>query len=100
KIFTSPTTWYGLLIACIAGRLTGYTADQVMVQRFQTAKSIRAVRQGFLITALSDTLWMVILTFIGVVLVIYFKAKLPHFHEYFAGRTDELFAKYGDKLPA
>ena len=77
QIFTSPVTWYGLLIASIAGRLTGYTSDQVMVQRFQTAKSIRATRQGFLITAISDVVWMVVLTFVGVVLVIYF-GKYTH----------------------
>ena len=65
-------TWYGLLIASIASRLTGYTSDQVMVQRFQSAKSIRAMRQGFLITAISDVVWMVVLTVVGAVLVIYF----------------------------
>jgi SSS family transporter len=72
-IFTSPVTWYGLLIASIAGRATGYTGDQVMIQRFQTAKSIRDTRQGFLITAISDVVWMTVLTLVGVVLVIYFQ---------------------------
>lgn len=74
--FTTPITFWGLLIAGLVGRLTGYTSDQVMVQRFQTAKNIRATRQGFIITAISDVVWMTVLTFVGVVLVIYFKAQM------------------------
>jgi len=72
--FTTPITFWGLIITVITGRLTTYTSDQVMVQRFQTAKSIRATRQGFVITALSDVVWMVVLAFVGVMLVIYFKS--------------------------
>lgn len=74
--FTTPVTFSGLLVAVLVGRLTGYTSDQVMVQRFQTAKNIRATRQGFVITALSDVIWMTVLTFVGIVLVVYFKAEM------------------------
>ncbi|OHB81262.1 MAG: hypothetical protein A2W31_13715 [Planctomycetes bacterium RBG_16_64_10] len=74
--FTTPITFSGLLIAGLVGRLTGYTSDQVMVQRFQTARDLRAIRQGFIITAISDVVWMTVLTFVGVALVVYFKVEM------------------------
>ncbi len=75
QLFREPVTWYGTIIAAVVGRFTGYTSDQVMVQRFQTSRSIRDLRQGFLITAISDTIWMVTLTFVGVALHIYFRTQ-------------------------
>ncbi len=75
QLFREPVTWYGVLIATLVGRLTGYTSDQVMVQRFQTSRSIADVRQGFLITAISDATWMVTLTLVGVALSIYFRGR-------------------------
>ena len=92
--FTTPITFSALLIASIAGRLTAYTSDQIMVQRFQTAKSIRATRQGFLITAISDLTWMVVLTFVGVMLVLYFNAQQTAGHnlpEWVESNTDYRF---------
>jgi SSS family solute:Na+ symporter len=89
-------TWYGVLIATVVGRLTGYTSDQVMVQRFQTSRSIRDVRQGFLITAISDSMWMVTLTLIGVALSIYFRTEaLP---EWVAKNTDYYFPYFMSKV--
>lgn len=74
-LFREPVTWYGVLIAVLVGRLAGYTSDQVMVQRFQTSRSIRDVRQGFIITAVSDVVWMTTLAFVGVALFLYFKGR-------------------------
>jgi sodium-coupled monocarboxylate transporter 8/12 len=92
--FTTPITFWGLIIAGLVGRLTGYTSDQVMVQRFQTAKSIRATRQGFVITAISDIVWMTVLTFVGIVLVVYFKAEMAKgvvLPDWVKGNTDYRF---------
>jgi SSS family transporter len=55
----------GLLIAIIVGRMTTYTGDQVMIQRFQTTKSIKDARQGFIINALGDATWTLGLSFVG-----------------------------------
>jgi Na+/proline symporter len=44
-----------------------------MVQRFQTTRSIRDARQGFLITAISDTVWMTALAAVGLALFAYFQ---------------------------
>ena len=95
-LFREPVTWYGVLIATLVGRLTGYTSDQVMVQRFQTSRSIRDVRQGFLITAISDSVWMVTLTLVGVALSLYFRsAALP---EWVARNTDYYFPYFMAKV--
>lgn len=55
-------------------RMVGFTSDQVMTQRFGTAKSISHARRSFLITAISDSIWMTTLFFIGLALATYLKA--------------------------
>ena len=89
EVFRQPVTWYGVLIAALVGRLAGYTSDQIMVQRFQTSRTIRDLRQGFLITAISDIVWMTTLIFVGVTLYLFFRGKaLP---AWVASNTDYYF---------
>ncbi|MBI4578132.1 MAG: sodium/solute symporter [Planctomycetes bacterium] len=96
ELFREPVTWYGVLIATVVGRLTGYTSDQVMVQRFQTSRTIRDVRQGFLITAISDIVWMTTLAFVGVTLYLFFKGQsLP---DWVARNTDYQFPYFMSKV--
>ncbi|OHB85932.1 MAG: hypothetical protein A2V98_03690 [Planctomycetes bacterium RBG_16_64_12] len=71
--FMIPVTAIGLFIATMVGRVATYTSDQVMVQRFQTTRTLRDARQGFLITAVSDTVWMLALALVGVFLFAYFQ---------------------------
>jgi sodium-coupled monocarboxylate transporter 8/12 len=73
--FAEPKTLIGLLIAAVVGRMAGYTGDQVMIQRFQTSKSVKDSRQGFIINALGDSVWSIGLSFVGLGLYAYFKAK-------------------------
>ncbi len=73
--FFIPIPLLGFLFAALLSRVTTYTSDQVMIQRFQTSKSIRDARQGFLITAIGDTIWMFALCFLGVALYTYFQAN-------------------------
>jgi SSS family transporter len=89
KLFRTPVTWYGIMIAILVGRLTTYTSDQVMVQRFQTSRTIRDVRQGFIITAISDVVWMLVLTFVGVTLAVYFAQRAVP--DWVASNTDYYF---------
>ena len=56
--FMIPVTALGIFVSAMVGRIATYTSDQVMVQRFQTTRTIRDARQGFLITAVSDVIWM------------------------------------------
>jgi solute:Na+ symporter, SSS family len=71
--FAIPVTAIGMFITTMVGRIGMYTTDQVMIQRFQTTRSIGAARKGFLITAVSDTVWMIALAFVGVTLSAYFR---------------------------
>ena len=52
-------------------RLVGFTSDQVMIQRFATAKTIRHARMSFTITAVADSVWMLALFFVGLALSTY-----------------------------
>ena len=77
-------------------RLGGFTSDQVMIQRFSTAKTLRHAQRSFLITAVADILWMVLLFVVGVALVCYLKGDtafsgwdaLP---DWVRGNTDRIF---------
>jgi len=95
-LFRTPVTWYGVFIAAIVGRFAGYTSDQVMVQRFQTSRSIKDVRQGFLITAISDTVWMLTLIFVGVILFLYFQDRTVP--DWVANNTDYYFPYFMSKV--
>jgi len=71
-------------------RLAGFTSDQVMIQRFSTAKTIGHARRSFVITAISDVAWMVLLFFVGLSLVAYLKVggELP---DWVIENTDRIF---------
>jgi SSS family transporter len=87
--FTIDLVIPGLILAWFV-RLGGFTSDQVMIQRFSTAKSLRHARQSFLITAVSDIVWMTLLFMVGVALVIYIKGSgdLP---DWVTENTDRIF---------
>jgi SSS family transporter len=73
--FFIPMPMLGLLIAGMVSRVTNYTSDQVMVQRFQTTRTLKESRRGFIITALGDIVWMTVLIFVGVALFTYFEQQ-------------------------
>jgi Na+/proline symporter len=68
-----PMNVTAILCAMIVGRVAGYTSDQVMVQRFQTTKSLRDSRHAFIVNAVGDVLWMAGLSFVGLALFAYFR---------------------------
>jgi SSS family transporter len=70
--FMQPINVTAILFALVVGRMAGYTSDQVMVQRFQTTKSLRDSRQAFVVNAAGDALWMAGLSFVGLALLAYF----------------------------
>ena len=97
------STWYGRLWSYFSieivlpgiilswfVRLGGFTSDQVMIQRFSTAKTIAHARRSFLLTAIADTAWMVLLFLVGVALITYIRAggELP---AWVMERTDRIF---------
>lgn len=89
--FMIPMTVTGVFVATMVSRLTAYTSDQVMVQRFQTARTIRDARQGFVITAVSDVVWMLALSFIGMALYTYYKARFGEMPAWTITAPDQVF---------
>lgn len=100
EYFFIPLPVIGYLLATLVSRLATYTSDQVMVQRFQTSRSIRDARQGFIITALGDAIWLLALCFVGVALYTYFEtAGQPP--EVVRANPDQLFPYFlGKVFPA
>lgn len=87
--FQSSTTFSGILIAAVVGRMALYCSDQVMVQRFQTTRSLTDARRAFVINAVGDALWTVGLSFVGLALFAYFQLQaLP---QQIRGNTDQIF---------
>jgi Na+/proline symporter len=60
------------VITMVLGRMASYTSDQVMVQRFQTTRSMEDSRRAFVVNAAGDALWMFGLSFVGLALFAYF----------------------------
>ncbi|RKX32373.1 MAG: hypothetical protein DRP71_12110 [Verrucomicrobia bacterium] len=89
--FLIPMTLTGVFMATMVSRLTTYTSDQVMVQRFQTSRTIRDARQGFVITAVSDVVWMLALAFIGLALFTYFQASLGGLPDWALDHPDQIY---------
>jgi SSS family transporter len=88
--FKEPVTITGILVAAVVGRMTIYTCDQVMVQRFQTTRSLQGSKRAFIINAAGDTLWMAGLVFVGLALHAYFQH-----HPMTAGYTaDQVFPSF------
>src|SRR5262249_46039734 len=88
--FTIPMPVAGIFIATLVGRMTVYTPDQVMVQRFQTTRSVKDATQAFIINAVGDAMWMFGLAFVGLALFAYFQ------HHPLAGKpkADEIFPHF------
>jgi SSS family transporter len=70
--FMQPINLPALVVTMVLGRMASYTSDQVMVQRFQTTKSLKDSRQAYVINAVGDALWMFGLSFVGLALLAYF----------------------------
>lgn len=69
--FTTEVTLIGIVLMVTIGRAAAYTADQVAIQRFQSAKSLNAARRSYLVNAAADWVWMIALAFVGLALFAY-----------------------------
>ena len=95
--FVIPIPIFGMIVATMVSRVTNYTSDQVMVQRFQTCKTIKDARAGFVLTAIGDILWMVILIFVGVALFTYFN-QVGGIPEWLKDKEDQVFPYFMGKV--
>ena len=89
--FYIPLTLVGFFISVLVSRLANYTADQVLVQRYQTSRSIRDARRGFFILAITDSVWMISLSFVGLALFAYFHQHMGGLPEWASDKPDQLF---------
>jgi len=73
--FREPINATAVFVAYVFGRMATYTTDQVMVQRFQTARSLRDSTSAYVVNAVSDAVWTAGLTFVGLALFAYFRER-------------------------
>ncbi len=71
--FTTEVTFTGIVLAVLLGKATAFTADQIAIQRFQTARSLDAARRSYVVNAVTDTIWMAVLAGVGLALFAYFQ---------------------------
>ncbi len=89
--FFIPMSLVGFFISILLSRVTAYTCDQVMVQRCQTSRTIGDARRGVLLTAVSDTVWMLSLSFVGLALFAFFNASTAGLPEWAYDQPDRVF---------
>lgn len=89
RYLTTEVTLWGTLCFIVIGRMATYTSDQVAVQRFQTMGSYREARNAFVVSALADMVWMVVLGGVGLSLFAYFQS-----HPFPAGLKNDLILPY------
>jgi SSS family transporter len=94
SFFYIPMTVAGFVLSYLVSRLTAYTSDQVMVQRFQTSRSMSDSKRGIIITAISDTVWMLALGFVGLALFAYFKASYGELPAWVTNDPDNAFPRF------
>ena len=70
-------TLLGILMASFIGHVAFYTADQVVVQRYFTTKSLRDARRCFWLNSIANLALHVGLAFLGMALFAYF-LRYPH----------------------
>jgi SSS family transporter len=72
RFFTEPINAIAVFCAILFGRMAAYTSDQIMVQRFQTTRSLDDSRRAYIVNAAGDAIWMFGLSFVGLALLAYF----------------------------
>jgi SSS family transporter len=77
QFFAQPVNAIAVFCAILFGRMAAYTGDQVMVQRFQTTRSLDDSRRAYVVNAIGDAIWMFGLSFVGLALLAYFNHNPP-----------------------
>lgn len=83
--FTVPA----IVICFTIGKLANYSADQLLVQRLLSAKSVHTARQGFLLNCIVFAMFFTLMTFTGLAVAAY--ADLREFPKL---KPDEVFPYY------
>jgi len=71
--FHTNLTFWAIIIGGTLSKLTSYGADQVMVQRYLTAKSIKDSKNGFILNSVAYVVYSLLFILLGMCLLAYFK---------------------------
>ncbi|MCB1103368.1 MAG: sodium/solute symporter [Opitutaceae bacterium] len=71
--FSTEITFAGIVLLITLSRASSFTADQVAIQRFQSAKSLSDTRKMLIVDALAGVLWIMVLGFVGLALFAYYQ---------------------------
>ena len=90
--FKAPLTFWSIILLGTMSKLTSYGADQVMVQRYLTSRSIQDSKSGFILNSVAYVIYSVLFIMLGMALFAYFKihplpdgTKYEHMFPYFIG---------------
>ena len=99
--FHWPVTLFSVVTASFIWQLTNYGADQVMIQRYLSAKSIRDCRQGFITNAILYAAYVVLFFVLSMCLLAYFVHHPIAFSSEVGERRYTFYFPYfiGAKLP-
>ncbi len=75
-LFTDETSVVGIMLSPIIGRMTMYTCEQSMIQRFKATRSVEDSRRAFIINAVGDAVWSIGLAFVGLALFAFYAASI------------------------
>jgi len=74
--FTTEVTLIGMVAMVLLSRMTGFTADQVAVQRMQTSQNLPYARKSLLVMAVADWIWMLVLGVVGLALYSFYQYEV------------------------
>ena len=81
--FHTNLTFWAVLIGGTLSKLTSYGADQVMVQRYLTAKNIEDSKNGFILNSVAYVIYSLLFIILGMCLFTYFRLNpLPEGTKY------------------
>lgn len=71
--FHTNLTFWAVIFGGTLSKLTSYGADQVMVQRYLTAKSVRDSKNGFILNSVAYVVYSLLFVLLGMCLFTYFR---------------------------
>ncbi|MBM3852754.1 MAG: hypothetical protein FJ399_06320 [Verrucomicrobia bacterium] len=82
--FSTEITFTGIVFVVTLSRFTAFTSDQVTIQRLQSSASLADARRSFVVQAITDVVWIVVLGCVGLALFAYYQH-----HVYPAGMQND-----------
>lgn len=75
QYFTTEVTAVGIILVVFITHVTTYTCDQIAIQRFQTAKSVKDARSAIIVNAVTDSVWIIVLGLLGLALFAFYSVS-------------------------